>query len=261
MGMGNDMLLVIFSLSRLVLLEAFFVMFVGMVLSPGDNEMIRVGWLAVGNSIAILLEIFYSKCKYIIVFPRRDQHLFWKNLYIYIWVGIGFNLFNNWIYKCEMVNTYILNQQNSSQINSEFTWMGSMFFACMIGIAGPILEELYFRGILHGILKWRYGSMVTSMIIAAIWALHHSEWFMYLYVFPMGVFISLLYFKRQNILIPITIHVSNNLFSLLRTVIWDDGIFPHMVKIGTVMLMLGTIVIYWQILGDERKDSEDGKVF
>lgn len=253
------MLQVIFSLVRLIFLEILFTVPLGILLSMESNDLIRVSCLFISGSVAMFLESSYSKKKFDIKLLHRTQCFSGKDMVLYIWLGIGFNLFNNWIYKWSIVNHYILERQNSNQLYKEYTWISIFVFVFMAGIVGPIAEEVYFRGILHNVLKRKYGIFLTSIIISAFWAAHHSEWFMYLYVFPMGVVMSYLYYKKNNILIPITIHISNNLFAYIRLAFWDKGVFPHMVKIGIAMLAVGGVIIYQQTL--KEPDHKKSNVF
>lgn len=60
-------------------------------------------------------------------------------------------------------------------------------------------------------------------------------------------------------MIPITIHISNNLFAYIRLAFWDKGVFPHMVKIGIAMLAVGAVIIYQQTL--KEPDHKKSNVF
>lgn len=229
---------------RLVCYEFLFVYFIGMILPLACNEMVRGSYLTIIMAIGAFVEIIYAKRKHKIIFFTNHQQDFCKNIISCILIGIGFNLFNNWIFEINSVNNYILKHQQNILGTVEYKVnLIFIIFMIMTGIVGPIVEELYFRGILHGILKENYKVIVRCMIASAFWTIHHGAWFMCLYVFPMGVVMSYLYCKKKNILIPITIHISNNIFAYIRLIIWNNGEFPHMVKIGMVILTVGTIVI------------------
>ena len=193
------MVRVMCSYVRLICYEFLFVYLLGMLLPIASNEMVRGSYLTVFMAIGAFIEIIYTKRKHKIIFSTNHKWNSCKNVILCILIGIGFNLFNNWIFEINIVNSYILKQQqNISGIAEYKVNLIFIIFMIMTGIVGPIVEELYFRGILHGILNANYNVVVRCMISSAFWA------------------------------------------------IWNNGVFPHMVKIGMAMLAVGIIVIYQQ---------------
>lgn len=91
-------------------------------------------------------------------------------------------------------------------------------------IFAPILEEMIFRGIIFG---WVYelNPKLAHMISAFIFGFVHimsavlsgqiSEWIQIFSYFFMGIALSFLYEKKNNIYVPILSHAMNNFISIL----------------------------------------------
>ena len=82
-------------------------------------------------------------------------------------------------------------------------------------IVAPILEELIFRGImLEGLLR-NYNPVKAILITNLFFGLAHLNPWQFAGAFLMGIFISWIYMKTRNILLPVLIHFINNLTSYL----------------------------------------------
>lgn len=112
------------------------------------------------------------------------------------------------------------NQQAISQIVQSYP----IVMIITTVIFAPILEEMIFRGIVFG---WLYefhpklahilsGFLFGFMhIMTAVLAGSFSEWTQIFSYFFMGVVLSFLYEKRNNIYVPIGAHILNNLISIV----------------------------------------------
>ncbi len=81
-----------------------------------------------------------------------------------------------------------------------------------LGVIGPIAEEFIFRGVLLNRLirktsMWG-GILISSMLFGAL----HAD---ILGAFLFGVVASLLFIKTRNLLVPILLHIFNNLLAVL----------------------------------------------
>jgi hypothetical protein len=80
-------------------------------------------------------------------------------------------------------------------------------------IAAPLLEELIFRGIvLEGFLK-NYSPAKAILWTNILFGLAHLNPWQFLGAFLMGIFISWVYYKTRNLILPVFIHFINNLIS------------------------------------------------
>lgn len=97
----------------------------------------------------------------------------------------------------------------------------------IICFIGPFVEEIFYRGILFGVLKGKGSNVVRSIvavvITALIFAFSHSsiryfdvtDLLANIPIFMLGLTLTALYWKTDNILCPILVHVCINSFGSL----------------------------------------------
>ena len=83
----------------------------------------------------------------------------------------------------------------------------SLFLAC---VAGPVLEEIFFRGFCYPALKKRWGTGWGLVLSASFFALIHASLFAFLPIFVLGFGLAYLYEKRGSLVPSITLHVVHN---------------------------------------------------
>lgn len=82
----------------------------------------------------------------------------------------------------------------------------------IVGIWGPIMEELVFRKALIGSLL-RYGEGVAIVLSALGFAFFHGNLNQFVYAFSIGLFFGFIYVKTGNIKITMLLHIFVNTFS------------------------------------------------
>lgn len=83
----------------------------------------------------------------------------------------------------------------------------SVFLAC---VAGPVFEEIFFRGFCYPAFKKRWGMRWALTLSAAFFSLIHQNVFAFFPVFVLGLGLGYLYEKRGNLVAPIVLHVVHN---------------------------------------------------
>lgn len=92
--------------------------------------------------------------------------------------------------------------------------ISSILLAILIICIMPALgEEIVFRGVCNSSFK-EYGGIITIFTSGLMFSLSHFNLAQTIYQFFLGVFLSYLYLKTQNLLMPILIHFLNNVFAL-----------------------------------------------
>lgn len=80
-----------------------------------------------------------------------------------------------------------------------------------IVILGPLLEEIFFRGIVFGSLLKRFNFLKAALLSTGLFALVHGiNPALFITTFILGLVASIVYYKRRNILYPITFHGAYN---------------------------------------------------
>jgi len=83
----------------------------------------------------------------------------------------------------------------------------------------PLAEELFFRGLLLGIITRRAGPIVATIATAALFTALHSlggSWLGALQVFVDGVFFAYARLRSGSLLPPVVFHVAGNCFAVMQ---------------------------------------------
>ena len=89
--------------------------------------------------------------------------------------------------------------------------------AISVVIIAPIVEELVYRGLLYRRMR-NIGPVFPAVIISAlVFGINHGNLVQFVFAAAIGIILALAYEKYRNIMIPIILHVSVNLTSLIWT--------------------------------------------
>ena len=114
--------------------------------------------------------------------------------------------------------------------------------ALCAGIIGPVAEELFFRKAMIDRLS-KYHPIDAILFSAVLFALIHGNLTQFLYAFPLGVLLGIIYYRTQNIGYTILLHIAINLIG---------GVVPQLVMGGIAVLpeSMNTLVtfVYSQII-------------
>ena len=85
-------------------------------------------------------------------------------------------------------------------------WLGCVFY----GILSPMVEELVFRGIVYNALKRNVAEKMAIAGSALLFGIMHGNIVQMVYASVMGVVLSLVYRKYQNLWAPVLLHGAAN---------------------------------------------------
>ncbi len=114
-------------------------------------------------------------------------------------------------------------------------------------ILAPIIEELFFRGVLFNRLKIRTGVIAAMIISSAIFAIGH-EFGGITSAFLFGICMCIIYLKTDNILMTMSIHFLNNLVAVLLEVGNADAFLfqmPLAPITGIVSVIAGLLILVY----------------
>jgi len=90
----------------------------------------------------------------------------------------------------------------------------AVLFLVVVGVAVPVLEEIFFRGCLLTAFQNRWGPRVALFSSALCFGLLHLNPVLLPLYFLLGILTGLLYQRRRSLWAPIVFHSLNNLTSL-----------------------------------------------
>jgi len=97
---------------------------------------------------------------------------------------------------------------------------GNMFTTLLVvGLWGPVAEEIFFRGFALAGLRRRFGDRASLVLTAGLFALFHIEPTIYVPIFFFGIVLGWLYLKTNSLWPSIFIHVIHNTIILLTTIL------------------------------------------
>ncbi len=125
-----------------------------------------------------------------------------------------------------------------------------------MGITGPILEEVLFRGvILDGFLN-RYKPGKAIFWSALLFGLFHMNPWQFIPAFLIGLLLGYIYLKTRSLFPVIFIHIINNSFSYLTVYIFGEEVqsyrdiftdsAPYLILL-TVALLVFVVCLVWLI--------------
>lgn len=118
--------------------------------------------------------------------------------------------------------------------------MGGWSLLMMI-VAAPILEEIFFRGIIQEELTTEYGGLKGVLLAAAFFGLAHIQVPQQaVNAFFIGIILGYIYVKTKSLVPVIIIHALNNAIAYLLMLLFRDRV----VALGDI---IGNNIIYWVV--------------
>jgi membrane protease YdiL (CAAX protease family) len=91
----------------------------------------------------------------------------------------------------------------------------ALLMLLMVGIAVPIAEEIFFRGVVYRWLRDKWGVTVGAVVSGIIFGLAHLEPASVIFTILLGIVLAVVYERSRSLWPPILIHVLNNAFALV----------------------------------------------
>lgn len=178
--------------------------------------------IILGSIFLCVLEIIYIVYKI-----RNDKLSFKSNNYLpYVLLGIGIASSYNML-----LFFFNIRKDITTDINIIFNIICS-------GIIGPVFEEVLFRYSFINYLEKFNNNKKVIIISSIVFALCHTAFDSMIFALIIGFTNSYLYVKKRNILIPIVIHVSANIFV---NFLYDFNIY--ILLLSLVLIIIGIIII------------------
>ncbi len=92
-----------------------------------------------------------------------------------------------------------------------------LFFTLFVAGAGPILEEIFFRGFTYKAFRQKLGVVPAMAVSSLIFALFHLNLAAFIPVFLLGMLLCYLYEVTGSLVAPMTTHAAHNFFMISLT--------------------------------------------
>ncbi|HJM98903.1 MAG TPA: CPBP family intramembrane glutamic endopeptidase, partial [Acidimicrobiales bacterium] len=107
--------------------------------------------------------------------------------------------------------------------------LGVIALIVTVGILAPVVEELFFRGLLYGAFRKRNNSLTSEkaiirfsiIISSAIFSAIHFQWLLFPALFVVGMLFAWLYERKGRLAPAIWAHVGFNVTTLFSLLVID----------------------------------------
>ncbi|NLF43251.1 MAG: CPBP family intramembrane metalloprotease [Bacteroidales bacterium] len=152
-----------------------------------------------------------------------------------IFITFALNYINNFIPLDEISGSY---QELSEIIMSGNT----VLIFITVGIMGPLIEEVFFRGLVYSELRKVLNAPAVIVIQAFLFAVYHMNLVQGLYAFVIGVVLGIVVYKTGSIWPAIVIHVSFNSINVIIGKALPKSLEPFFEKYHIVMFAISVLL-------------------
>lgn len=127
---------------------------------------------------------------------------------------------------------------------SQMIYSGSIFIEIVSAvIAAPVLEELFFRGMIYKRLRDIVNVKAAIIISALFFGAFHGNLVQLVYAFIIGLMLAYVYEKFKTIWVPIVFHIGANLISILITELLPQSMYNAVVILGAMVVSVALTVV------------------
>jgi membrane protease YdiL (CAAX protease family) len=198
-----------------------------MVSAPEDSNLAAAMEPTAAQSVGLAAIEAIALLSGVYIFGLRRLHYTWKDL--------GFITINNkWLLLTITISFIVIpisglitvlvmmalglpleNPQLEFIIPQDITWLGGLGLLLFGGIAVPIAEEVFFRGVLYRWVRERWGIFIGVMVSSLIFGLIHIDIAVASTAFILGIILALVYEYSKSLWTAILIHAINNSIKII----------------------------------------------
>jgi membrane protease YdiL (CAAX protease family) len=182
-------------------------------------------WTLIGNSIVIFIAVILAKIRPISIWKQfgfvKINFKKWLMLIVGGWISIiAIGVVYEQVLKIfgikldgQMINQELQKYDNAGSI---------IFLILIIGFIMPVIEELIFRGVLFQALRAKMSAFWSVLISSVIFAAVHGDPVYFIPLLATGIVCSYAFEKTKSIYTPIGVHILNNLFAVVVTILFSN---------------------------------------
>lgn len=149
-----------------------------------------------------------------------------------------------------IVNLLPLNDAAYEEVEAALTGPGIVEQLIVVGLVGPIAEELTFRGVIFRRLRDYVGAYWAAILSGVMFGVYHGNLTQGIFATIFGILLALIYEHYGNLKASIAAHMANNIFSCLSSLVPDQ--YQSVLAGFIVACIAGAILIAPQVF---RKKS------
>lgn len=130
-----------------------------------------------------------------------------KNAIETILFGVVLSLCLNYLFA---VSGFLQSSETYTQVAERQFSLPLLQAVLLYGIWSPLVEEVIFRGIVHGVLRRYLPKMIAVFGSALLFGFYHGNSVQLVYGTIMGIVMALLYEKHQTLIAPVLFHGAAN---------------------------------------------------
>lgn len=122
--------------------------------------------------------------------------------------------------------------------------LGSNIWASLtvVGILGPVLEELFFRRLLINKLR-KYGEWTAVLVSALIFGINHGNIMQLFYTIPLGLAFGYIYIKTGRLIYSIIIHMTINIIGVLVMQYYNSAVIMRAYAAFMLAVLIAGLVL------------------
>lgn len=153
-------------------------------------------------------------------------------------------------------NKILIMYFNVSNITSYNYSISNIFYLAKVILIFPILEEFYYRFLIQNTIKKNTNAFIAILISSILFAIGHMDLKMLIPAFCTGLLLGYIYFKTNNIIISILIHmVFNAQITFSEKLFIEVGGFKNLYFLIYPLVII--VIIY---LVSKLKDSQQASL-
>ena len=160
-----------------------------------------------------------------------------RNMAMSVILGIGLCFFMDLLTAVLPISEQTMEQFESQHNMLWFGDAGITFLS--VAIAGPVSEEICFRGLVHNRLRQGMGPWLAGILSSVLFGMAHGDPVWFLVGFVAGLALSWTYEVTGSLWCPIVVHVTNNAISSMTAYLPISETLHTVLVAVSVVLTLG----------------------
>ena len=223
--------------------------------------------LSTNTLLAIIFSAFFSILLYYQLCNNRKKNFIecctlerisLKDICISALGGFTFLFINGYIVGLIRYLGILTNYMDSFQEFSNSIYSANIALLIIsVGVVGPIIEEIIFRGLIFNELKANMPTRTVVIVQAVLFGIFHMRAIQMIYATLLGLFLGVVFVKTKTILAPIILHITYNITSVMVSNYGSDTIFGQYFNYIVVLSCIIVVVILLYLFKNKSNSIKD----